>query len=62
MGRQCPLGVKGLMSFEINGTLQKWHMTNNPPEIGKHDTPKNGTLQNGTLQKNTIPRTELSDF
>ena len=33
------------MRFENNGTLQKWHMTKNPPEIDKYDTYKNGTLQ-----------------
>ena len=26
------------MPFENNGTLQKWHMTNTPLEIGKYDT------------------------
>ena len=25
------------MPFENNGTLQKWHMTNNPPEKDKHE-------------------------
>ena len=25
-----------LMLFEYNGTLQKWHMTNSPPEIDTH--------------------------
>ena len=39
------------MPFENNGTLQKWHMTNTPPEIDK----------NGTACKK-MPRTELSDF
>ena len=26
------------MPFENNGTLQKWHMTNTPPEINEYDT------------------------
>ena len=30
------------MSFENNGTLQKWHMANIPPEIDTYDTHKNG--------------------
>ena len=56
------------MRFENNGTLQKWHMTKNPPEIDKYDTYKNGTLQKWRiLWKNVqrlpyLPRTELSDF
>ena len=29
-----------LMPFEINGTLQKWHMLNTPPEIYKYGTHK----------------------
>ena len=28
------------MSFENNGTLQKWHMTKTSPEIDKYDTHK----------------------
>ena len=28
------------MPFENNGTIQKWHMTNTPPEIDKYDTHK----------------------
>ena len=28
------------MLFENNGTLQKWHMTNTPPEVDKYDTHK----------------------
>ena len=28
------------MQFENNDTLQKWHMTNTPPEIDKNDTHK----------------------
>ena len=28
------------MPCENNGTLQKWHMTNNPPEIDKYDAHK----------------------
>ena len=27
-----------LMLFENNGTLQRWHMKKNPPEIDKYDT------------------------
>ena len=27
-----------LMSFENNGTLQKWQMTNTPPKLDKHDS------------------------
>ena len=27
-------------NFENNGTLQKWHMIDNPLEIDKHDTHK----------------------
>ena len=30
------------MPFENNGTLQKWHMTNTPPEIDNM-IPTNGT-------------------
>ena len=41
-----------LMLFENDGTSQKWHMTNTPPEIGKYDTHKNGALQKWlTLRK-----------
>ena len=32
------------MPFENNGTLQKWHMTNTPPEIDKYDTHKTWCL------------------
>ena len=32
------------MPFENNGTLQKWHMTNTPPEIDKYDTNKTWCL------------------
>ena len=28
------------MPVENNDTLQKWHMTNAPPEIDKYDTHK----------------------
>ena len=28
------------MPFENNGAIQKWHMTNTPPEIDKYDTHK----------------------
>ena len=28
------------MPIENNGTLQKWHLTNTPPEIDKYDTQK----------------------
>ena len=33
-----------LRLFENNGTLQKWHMTNTPPEIDKYDTHKKWCL------------------
>ena len=29
-----------LMTFENNGTLQKWYMTNTPPKIDKYATQK----------------------
>ena len=55
------------MSFENNGTLQKWHMANIPPEIDTYDTHKNGALQKWpTLRK--MPKgymcqgLSLSDF
>ena len=32
------------MLFENNGTLQKWHMTNAPPEIDKYDAHKKWCL------------------
>ena len=32
------------MLFENNGTIQKRHMTQNPTEIDKYDTHKNGAL------------------
>ena len=32
------------MPFENNGTLQKWHMTNTPPEIDKYDSHKKWCL------------------
>ena len=35
-----------LMTFENNGTLRKWHMTNTPPKIGKYDTHKKWRLTN----------------
>ena len=52
------------MSFENNGTLQKWHMANIQPEIDTYDTHKNGALQKWrTLRKNAqrlyLLRTEL---
>ena len=52
------------MSFENNGTLQKWHMANIPPETDTYDTHKNGALQKWrTLRKNAqrlyLLRTEL---
>ena len=37
------------MPFENNGTLQKWHMTNTPPEIDIYDTHKKWCLTKGTL-------------
>ena len=33
-----------LMPFKSNGTLQKWYMTNFPPEIEKFDTHKKWCL------------------
>ena len=55
-----------LMPFENNGTFQKWHMTNTPPEIGKYDTQKKMVpYKNGTpcekMLKGHLPRAELSD-
>ena len=42
-----------LKLFENKDTLQKWHMTNNPPKINKYDAQKNGALQKWhTLRKN----------
>ena len=32
------------MLFESNGTIQKWHMANAPPEIEKYVTQKKCTL------------------
>ena len=32
------------MSFEKNGTLQTWHITNTPPEIDEYDTHKKRCL------------------
>ena len=32
------------MPVANNGTLQKWHMTNAPPEIDKYDTHKKWCL------------------
>ena len=43
------------MPVENNGTLQKWNMTNAPPEIDKYDTHKNGALnENGTSCKKIL--------
>ena len=33
------------MPFENNDTLQKWHMTNTPPEIDNMIPTKNGALK-----------------
>ena len=38
--RYTQLKWHSLMRFENNGTLQKWHMTNAPLEVGKYDTLK----------------------
>ena len=41
------------MLFENNGTLQKWHMTNAPPEMTNMTPTKNGALQKWrTLRQN----------
>ena len=32
------------MPFENNGTLQKWHMLNTPPEIDKYEPRKKWCL------------------
>ena len=41
------------MPFENNGNLQKWHMTNTPPEVDKYDTHKKLCLTKiHTLRKN----------
>ena len=55
------------MSFENNGTLQKWHMTNAPPKIDKHETHKKMVSdKNGTpcekMPEDYLPRAVLSDF
>ena len=42
------------MPFENNGTLEKWHMTNTPPEIDKYGT---AHTKNGALQK--MPKSYL---
>ena len=56
-----------LTPFENNGTLQKWDMTNTPPEIDKCDTHKKILSdKNDTpckkLSRSYLSRTELSDF
>ena len=33
------------MISENNGTLQKWHITNTPPEIDNYDNIKSGALE-----------------
>ena len=40
------------MRFENDGTLQKWHMANTPPEIEKYDNHKYNTLKMVHLAKN----------
>ena len=55
------------MSFENNGTLQKWHMTNAPPKIDKHETHKKMVSdKNGTpcekMPEDYLPGAVLSDF
>ena len=49
------------MPFENNDTLQRWHMTNTPPEIDKYDTHKKCCLTNMAHLAH-LPRTELSNF
>ena len=58
------------MPFGNNDTLQNWHMTNTPPEMGKYDTHKKWRLtkmahfvQCNKMPKGYFPRTaEPSDF
>ena len=54
------------MTFENNGTLQKWHMTNNPPKIHIYGTHKKKlSYKNGTpcekLSKCYLIRAEHSE-
>ena len=55
------------MPFKNNGTSQKWHMKNFPPEIDKFDTHKEWCLTKmAHLVKKIIrgymPRAEQSNF
>ena len=50
------------MPFENNDTLQKWHMTNTPPEIDNMTPTKNGALKKWHILRKKMPMTELSDF
>ena len=55
------------MSFENNGTLQKWHMTDTPPKLDKYDTHNKWFLTKMAhlakkMPKGHMPRAELSDF
>ena len=48
------------MPFENNGTLQKWHMTNTPPEIDKYDTHKTWCLTKmAQLAKKKMPKSYI---
>ena len=45
------------MPFEINGTLQqKWHMTNNSPEVDKYETHKKRYLSKMTHLAKKCPK------
>ena len=45
-----------LMPFENNGTFQKWHVTNTPLEIDKHDTHKKWYLTKMTHLAKKYPK------
>ena len=48
------------MPFENNGTLQKWHMANTPPEIDKYDTHKTWCLTKmAQLAKKKMPKSYI---
>ena len=51
-----PTKTHPLMPFENNGTLQKWHMTNTPPKIDKHDTLKKMCLTKMTHLAKKFPK------
>ena len=48
------------MPFKNNGTFQKWHMKNTPPEIGKYDTHKNGALQKWHTLRKKCPKVKFA--